>query len=162
MAVTTMESISSLISKLANSPEGTLRDLQFTPGDEFRWNHTDRTITYDTDDPHAPLFLLHEYSHAKLGHATYNRDVELVTMERDAWHQTRQLAPLYDVEVDDDIIEDSLDTYRDWLHARSACPKCESTGIQTGARQYTCLACRHLWRVNEARQCALRRYDDTK
>ena len=60
--------------------------------------------------------------------------------------------------VVEDFIEEHLDTYRDWLHARSSCPDCTATGYQTDASTYACPACSHTWRVNEARICQLRRY----
>jgi DnaJ-class molecular chaperone len=51
-----------------------------------------------------------------------------------------------------------MNSYRDWLHARSTCPVCQATGMETKKSIYTCPACRHQWRVNEARICSLRRY----
>lgn len=161
MVATTMESITSLINTLQNNRGDDLSRLRFEESDGFSWNHGTATITYNPADTHAELYLLHEYAHAELAHATFSRDVELITMERDAWHRTRQLAADYDIPVDDTLVEEALDTYRDWLHARSTCPNCQSTGIQTGDRNYTCLACRHKWRVNEARTCALRRYSSS-
>lgn len=80
-------------------------------------------------------------------------------MERDAWQYAKDtLGQTYDQAILDDTVEDALDSYRDWLHARSTCPACQATGIQTKKEEYKCLACRTKWRVNEARICALRRY----
>jgi hypothetical protein len=70
----------------------------------------------------------------------------------------RTLAPRYRVAYDDNLIEDALDTYREWLHARSLCPTCGLTGLQTKTSTYVCMNCRCSWRPNDARQCALRRY----
>lgn len=80
-------------------------------------------------------------------------------MERDAWNRAKtQLGPQYAVDIKDSAIEQALDSYRDWLHARSTCPNCTATGFQTKKQHYSCLACGEKWRVNEARLCGLKRY----
>ena len=130
----------------------------FAAGNEFRWSPSDKTIFYDpsSDDDAS---LLHEVAHAILAHAQYSKDIELIEMERDAWeHAKTVLSPIYAITIDEDIVQESLDTYRDWLHARSTCPNCKATGIQTKKSQYKCITCSTQWRVNEARVCALRRY----
>jgi hypothetical protein len=102
--------------------------------------------------------LIHELSHAILGHKAYKRDVELIEMECKAWDYARLvLAKKYDVTIHSDDIDEALDTYRDWLHARSTCPSCIATGIETDKHQYKCIVCGALWQVNEARICMLRR-----
>lgn len=115
-------------------------------------------VFYDqTAVDHASL--LHELAHAILDHKTYARDIELIELERDAWtHAQATLAPTYNIAIGTNQIEDALDTYRDWLHARSTCPNCQATGVQTERNAYKCLACLSKWRVNDARICALRRY----
>lgn len=130
--------------------------FQFQPDETFRWSPPLRTIFYKESDDAASL--LHELAHALLGHSTYVKDIGLIEMERDAWEHTRTLALKYAVEIPEDTIEDALDTYREWLHARSKCPNCNATGVQTRKNAYKCLACETLWRVNDARICALRRY----
>ena len=80
-------------------------------------------------------------------------------MERQAWDKAIDLADTYDAHIDDSIIETTLDSYRDWLHARSTCPTCSATGLQVKNRTYNCPVCHGQWRVNEARICALRRYN---
>lgn len=125
----------------------------------FSWSSSTRTIT------HAPLvkvtdiwLLLHEIAHAELDHTDYSFDVELVRIEAEAWqHAQTVLAPRYSLVVDAEFIEDALDTYRQWLHSRSLCPKCDHTGIQQNKNTYSCINCRYFWRVNDARLCALRR-----
>ncbi len=134
-------------------------EFTFVEHDEFRWMPSQKTIEYSLDDPHASERLLHEIAHAKLGHTSYGRDVELITLERDAWHYAKTvLAPMFTMTISADSIEDDLDTYRDWLHARSTCPACQATGLQTGAATYTCVACHTKWDVNTATHCGLRRY----
>lgn len=131
-------------------------EFTFTPSDDNRWQSHTKTIFYTSDDP---AVILHELAHAILGHDAYSRDLDLIAIERDAWSYAKNhLAPRYDITITEEAIDVSLDSYRDWLHARSTCPSCSATGIQTGVDIYKCLACRASWRVNEARLCALRRY----
>ncbi len=158
-----MAKISWLISKLSsNYPPTGDTPLTFVVAESFGWNAPKRTIAYAPDAPDAPAFLLHELGHALLNHDHYQDDIHLLGMERAAWDKASELAPQYETTISDDIVEDALDTYRDWLHARSLCPHCNATGVQTATRQYRCLACNHTWHVNEARTCALRRYDTKK
>lgn len=129
--------------------------LTFTEGEHFLWSPDTQTIKYR---PSAePGLLLHELAHALLGHHSYERDIQLLAMERSAWEEAQRLAVTYGVSIPSQITEDHLDTYRDWLHARSTCPTCTATGYQTGAKTYSCPACSQEWRVNEARLCGLRR-----
>jgi hypothetical protein len=153
-----MPSIALFLSNLGlDHPEYT-----FVPGDHFRWSPDSLEITYDPSDKHVKEHILHELAHALLGHSDYDRDIQLIAIERDAWHYAKEkLSPQYKIVITDDVIQDSLDTYRDWLHARSTCPNCQATGMQDKKYQYRCLACRNRWRVNDARICGLRRYSLT-
>jgi hypothetical protein len=155
MDVIIMLSTISLIKKLkVDYPQ-----FSFIKGASFSWSHSESTIYYaDTDDDLAYLF--HELSHALLGHTSYDRDIQLMAMEREAWDYTIKLAPKYDVAISNDMVQSTLDTYRDWLHKRSTCPKCTANGLQTAKRTYKCLACGHIWYVNDAKTCALRRYSN--
>jgi Zn finger protein HypA/HybF involved in hydrogenase expression len=146
--------MSSLIYKL----KSTHTDIHFHEDEEFLWSPTTRTIFYNKSLAHAPLLLLHELSHALLDHREYKRDIELVAMETAAWEKVKIIADGYNVRVYETVIQDHLDTYREWLHARSSCPHCSANGYQTEKSIYTCPACSHVWKVNEARICALRRY----
>lgn len=138
-------------------------NLIFQEGDEFRWSPKEKIITYTLTDESPAEHLLHEISHAELKHSTYSRDIELIAMERDAWGHARiVLGPQLGIDITSDIVENDLDTYRDWLHARSTCPSCTATGIQTDEKIYVCVACRATWRVNRAIGCALRRYTTKK
>lgn len=130
--------------------------LQFEPAETFAWSPDQQTITY-ADEPRTDLLLLHELSHALLGHKDYSLDIELLRLESAAWDYAKGLANQYNVPLDDDLIEDNLDSYRDWLHARSACPNCQQIGIQNQKNTYSCLNCRYSWGVNDAKQCQLRR-----
>lgn len=161
MDATTTHSTSWLIKKLSAA----YPTISFQSSDHFAWSPSSRTVLYDLSDKNAPFLLLHELAHALLGHRTYTRDIELVAMESAAWETAAhllatdpELLPGALLRPTDAIVQDHLDTYRDWLHARSTCPKCSATGYQTASRRYACPACAHQWRVNEARVCALRRY----
>jgi ssDNA-binding Zn-finger/Zn-ribbon topoisomerase 1 len=131
--------------------------FHFQKANRFLWSPSEHTVYYTSADSDY-AFLLHELSHGLLGHAEYKRDVELIAMERAAWDKAVELAPNYSLTFSENLVENTLDSYRDWLHARSTCPNCKATGLQVKQREYTCPACRHNWRVNEARVCALRRF----
>jgi predicted RNA-binding Zn-ribbon protein involved in translation (DUF1610 family) len=149
-----MPSTATLLSSLkSNYPQ-----FSFKKGDNFLWSSSDNTIYYDNITENRSIFLLHELSHALLGHASYTSDIQLITMERQAWDYTIKLAPKFNITISNDIVQSNLDSYRDWLHTRSTCPACQATGLQTKEYTYKCPACGHKWQVNEARTCALRRY----
>ncbi len=134
-------------------------ELTFVADDDFKWSPQTKTVFFAANDAHFPARLLHEVAHAALEHSDYSRDIELIAIERDAWHYTQTvLAPKYQVTLTDDEVQDDMDTYRDWLHARSTCPTCSATGLQTDKKTYRCVACHQTWDVNEALVCNLRRY----
>ncbi len=150
-----MPPIRQLISQLRND----FPDITFVPGGLFRWSKATGQITYNEQDADSAFFLLHELAHAQLTHANFRFDIELITQEREAWDYVRShLAPRYNLSVNEQLIEEALDTYRNWLHERSTCPQCNDTGLQTKTSTYVCLNCRCSWRPNDARQHALRRY----
>lgn len=133
--------------------------ITFTAGESFEWKPSKSEIIYDPDDPLHDSRLLHEIGHAQLKHSSYDRDIDLIAMERDAWQAARmELSPQLGVDIPGEIIHHDMDTYRDWLHERSTCPHCASNGIQIKKQEYKCVTCLGTWRVNEARSCALRRY----
>lgn len=151
-----------LTRKLLNLVATQYPHLTFTAGDHFAWQPEESTIVYSLDDPSFGARLLHEIGHSVLNHKGYSRDISLIGMERDAWHVARsELAPLFEVAITNDQVEDDMDTYRDWLHSRSTCPACSANGIQKTRTSYSCIACDTFWNVNEARKCALRRYQTT-
>lgn len=134
-------------------------EISFQSGERFEWQPGATTIMYDLDDPAFNAHLLHELGHALLDHDNYERDIDLIAMERDAWQMARlELATRFGIEISGDIIHNDMDTYRNWLHERSTCPHCGSSGIQIRKHEYKCVTCLKTWRVNEARTCSLRRY----
>jgi hypothetical protein len=151
-----MAKISSLVAKLQKD----FPNLHFEQGEDFYWSPAHSTIHFaPIRTPEEELTLLHEVAHALLGHSHFDRDLDLIRIEREAWDHVRDtLGPRYGINASEDDIEDMLDTYREWLHARSTCPQCRLTGIQTDSAKYHCVGCGHDWRVNDARRCGLRRY----
>lgn len=138
-------------------------DIIFEKSNAFSWSPNTRTIFYKNPLQQQDNFaqLLHEIAHAKLQHESYQRDITLIDMERLAWeYAVETLAPAYNLplQMNDDIVQDSLDSYRNWLHSRSICPNCGAVGMEIAKHRYRCLQCLSEWRVNEARSCKLRRY----
>ena len=120
--------------------EADFPELKFRQGKKFAFRPP-RTIVLGPAEPLAELLLLHEVSHAVLGHKTFRMDVERLKMEVAAWEKARELAAKYGIEVDEDLIQGELDTYRDWLHQKSRCPKCGLTRFQTPDARYYCPRC---------------------
>lgn len=135
-------------------------DISFEMGDVCRWAPNTSTVYYSELKSNEDLFrLLHELGHGVSDHLSFDQDIELLAMERQAWEQAARIAKKYEYTITDDHIETALDTYRDWLHARSRCPKCPGAGVQDKATSYyVCVLCLARWRANDARQCGLRRY----
>ncbi|MCL2451990.1 hypothetical protein FWD20_03980 [Candidatus Saccharibacteria bacterium] len=142
------------IERLLTRLVGDFSEFKFEPSEVARWSPTARIVFY-TDEAAK---LLHELGHALLDHADFAQDVELLHLERDAWEKARELAPRYGVKISDEVIEIALDDYREWLHARSLCPKCGQTGIQKREDLiYYCINCDARWTANDARTCGLKR-----
>ena len=100
-----------------------------------------KTIILGPDEPYYELLSLHELSHAILKHRDYNLDVERLKMENAAWDKAKELANHYRIKIDEDLIQDQLDTYRNWLHQKSRCPSCGLTRFQTPDGEYHCPHC---------------------
>ena len=115
-------------------------NLRFISGKKFMFRPP-RTIVLGPKEPFAELLALHEVSHAICGHTDFKTDVERLKMEVEAWEKARELASLYGIEVNDDVIRQELDTYRDWLHQKSRCPQCGLTRYQTPDGLYHCPSC---------------------
>jgi hypothetical protein len=127
--------------------------FKFQPGIEDHWSAKTGIITYNPDRPmiQRRFSVLHELSHAILGHTSYNSDFELLKLESEAWQLAAKIGHKYHVEIDDQHIQGCLDTYRDWLYWRSACPKCGTHVMQKDAASYHCYNCRTTWRVSSGR-----------
>ena len=118
-------------------------DFRFREGKKFTFRPP-RTIILGPDEPFFELLILHEVSHAICKHENFRMDVERLKMENEAWEKARELARHYDIEINEDLIQEELDTYRDWLHQKSRCPVCGLTRFQTPDSRYHCPRCENL------------------
>ena len=114
--------------------------LEFREGSKFAFRPP-KTIVLGPPEPFSELLTLHEVSHAVLKHKDFRMDVERLKMEVAAWEKAKELAKHYGVDVDEDVIQGELDTYRDWLHKKSRCPGCGLTRFQTTDGEYHCPRC---------------------
>lgn len=117
-------------------------DIRFIYGKRFSFRPP-RTVVIakDCDSGSGPLLLLHELGHALSHHYTFKTEVERLKIEVEAWEKARELAPLYKITIDDELIEGELDSYRDFLHQKSRCPLCGLTRFQTPDGVFHCPKC---------------------
>jgi len=130
--------------------------LTFTAGSSFCWSPTAKQVFYrqKANKVTGRWSLLHETGHALLEHANYTHDFELIGLEVAAWEKAKDLADRYDIAIDEDHIQNCLDSYRDWLHRRAICPSCDTRSIQLDDRaEYQCFNCRASWSVTPSRFC---------
>lgn len=138
------------ISKLSIALPG----VKFIKSDSFHWSPKNQTISYiDLSEEQNVWALLHEAAHAVLEHMSYQSDFELLKLEVSAWDQAKKLGEDLGHKVDEEHIQDCLDTYRDWLHQRSTCPSCSSVCLQASPNQYRCHNCYTVWNVSNSRFC---------
>lgn len=98
--------------------------------------------------------LLHETGHALLAHKSYKTDIELLKMEIAAWEKAHELGIQFAIKIDENHVQDCLDTYRDWLHARALCPSCGTRCLQhSSGHEYRCHNCHTSWKVTPSRFC---------
>lgn len=141
---------SDLIRELATILPG----LTFIQDSAFLWSPQNHAIHYPdhgVDKPEGQARLIHEFGHAVLGHKAYDSDFRLLRMEVEAWEQAKLISQRLGIVLNQDFIEDCLDTYRDWVHRRSTCPRCTSVCFQKNVDLYTCHNCSNTWRVTSAR-----------
>jgi hypothetical protein len=137
-------------------------ELKFKAGKQFCWSPQNQEISYKrlSDEP-SRWSLLHETGHALLNHLAYHADFELIRLEVAAWDRARLLAQELHIAIDENHIQDCLDTYRDWLYKRSICPSCNTKCLQQqDYGHYRCFNCHATWRVTPSRFC--RSYRSTK
>ena len=119
------------------------KDFRFLEGRKFAFRPP-KTIILGPPEPYSELLALHEVSHAILGHKDFKTDVSRLRMESEAWEKAKELAFKYKIEAEEDVIQEQLDTYRDWLHKKSRCPKCGLTRFQSADGIYHCPRCEKL------------------
>lgn len=133
-----------------------LPDVTFQQGNAFYWSPSKLLITYKASAMKTSAgqwALLHEASHAILKHTNYSSDLGLLKLEVDAWHNAKKLASELEIDIDENHIQDCLDTYRDWLYRRSTCPSCGVVCIQNSPSSYRCHNCYTTWTVSASRFC---------
>ena len=124
------------------------------------WSPKKQVIYYDElaiGSREGIMALLHEIGHAKLGHQTFEMDIELITMETQAWEEAKSLANKLGVELDENHIQNCLEGYRIWIYKRSRCPSCSNTSLQESSRSYRCFNCGASWQVAQNRTLQPRR-----
>src|SRR4051794_24038476 len=86
--------------------------LRFKAGEQFCWSPETGEIIYKavSQGERAIWSLLHETGHALLDHTAYKADFELIQLEVAAWERARELATDLDITIDEDHIQDCLDT----------------------------------------------------
>lgn len=153
MAVTSLSKNS--WTKFLNIIKSDYPDISFTEAEANSFSARDNTIYYcrKADFITEASSLLHELGHLIKGHRTYQTDMELLVMESEAWQTAEDLAKNYNLKINNDYMQDCLDSYRDWLHKRSTCPKCHQNGIQTNKNNYLCINCQQKWQVSDSRFC---------
>ncbi|HVW23711.1 MAG TPA: hypothetical protein VHB51_04495 [Candidatus Saccharimonadales bacterium] len=130
--------------------------LKFVAGEQFCWSPEAGEVVYRSGarGQQATWSLLHEVGHALSEHKNYSSDFQLLQLEMAAWQRARELASELKIAIDEDHIQDCLDSYRDWLHKRSLCPQCGTTCLQhADSNHYSCFNCHTVWRVSSSRFC---------
>jgi NADH pyrophosphatase NudC (nudix superfamily) len=141
---------------LLKSLQTTYPAVTFTSGDKFLWSPETDEVFYKHEGGRArdKWALLHETGHALLKHKSYHSDIELLKMEMEAWGKARELAQTFDIVIDEEHVQDCLDTYRDWLHARAICPTCTTRCLQQdNGYAFRCHNCHTSWNVTPSRFC---------
>lgn len=121
----------------------------FNEGKQEHWSPKTKTIVFNLSRP--CYGVLHELAHALLKHSTYQSDFELLKLEAEAWELAAKIGQKYNISIDEDYIQNCLDTYRDWLHRRSACPSCGTHVLQKDPSSYHCFNCSATWRVSSGK-----------
>ncbi len=154
MVVTSLQR--SVMDALVSKLKYIIPDINFMIASSFSWSPATKTISYPSkveDVTVGSWSLIHETGHAVLRHTSYQTDVELLLMEVAAWQEARKIAKKIDIVIDEDHIQNCLDTYRDWLHQRSTCPTCGVVSLQHTDGGYKCHNCSRTWRVTTSRFC---------
>ena len=128
--------------------------FDYLPGNRFAYDARLDIINYVADELKnnaGRLALLHETSHALLGHFHFSTDIELFFMEVAAWHKTAELAPKFKVALNKRYIKNCLNSYDQWLTERATCPYCQNFCLPQSAHHYRCFGCETEWDVTTDR-----------
>lgn len=143
-------------STLLNRCKKQVPAIKFVEASTFYWSPKTRTIYMNKaalGNEEGQWALLHEVAHASLSHQSYSSDASLLMLEVEAWQTAQAMGRELDVQISEDHIQDCLNTYRDWLYARSTCPRCMLNSLQTDDITYVCLNCSTRWSVSQSRFC---------
>ena len=115
--------------------------LKFVTGRKFAFRPPKTVVLPEDTSDCNPLLVLHEIGHALIGIFDFSTEIDRLKIEVMAWEKARELCSRYKVEVDEDLIQGELDSYRDWLHQKSRCPECGLTRFQTPDGVFHCPKC---------------------
>ena len=143
--------------------KSTYPDLHFSYAKRFKYRYPNHIyIERPASGPEKPqkdpenppispanfaLQTLHELGHALCKHKDYTESVSRLKIEREAWETAKTVyknlpnSLKNDIKWDENYVEDSLDTYRDWLHTKTKCKTCGLTRYQTPDGHYHCPYC---------------------
>jgi len=141
---------------IINQVNSSIPGIKLIAGDSFSWSPAHQAITYNEsklNEPEGVWALLHEIAHAQKQHSSYSSDLELLKIEVEAWDLAKIIGKNLNVLIDDDHIQNCLDTYRDWLHRRSSCPNCKIVCLQVTSTKYNCHNCLTSWTVTTSKFC---------
>ncbi|MBQ6355310.1 hypothetical protein IJJ18_02745 [Candidatus Saccharibacteria bacterium] len=137
---------------LLNYLETAYPNFRFKVGNRFKFCYPNQISLENPENSAIPpaffaLQTLHELGHALCKHKDYNTDVSRLKIERAAWEAAKTAYEKLPDDLrntfkwDKDYVEDSLDTYRDWLHKKSTCKTCGLTCYQTPDGKWHCPRC---------------------
>ena len=141
---------------IVNQLQRQLKGIKFVNSGNFYWSPKTKTIHYNSAvlETEAGVWaLIHEAAHAKLDHQSYMTDMGLLGLEVTAWQAAEDVATELGLSIDSDHVQECLNTYRDWLYARSTCPTCELNSLQIEETVYLCVNCMTRWSVSQSRFC---------
>ena len=121
---------------------GNFPEVRFKAGNKFSFRPP-KTVFFDKncDENFSSLLLLHELGHFLCGKFEFKTEIERLKIEVLAWEKAKKLAPLYGILIDEELIENELNSYRNWLHQKSRCPSCGLTRFQTLDGVFYCPKC---------------------
>ena len=110
-------------------------DFRFISGRRFSFRPPKTIVIGPDEGETTPFLIFHELGHALSKKYRYDLSIERLKIESLAWQEAKKayqaclssgkypnLPPW-----DEGFAEDQLDTYRDWLHAKSKCKTCGLT-----------------------------------
>ncbi len=138
--------------RLLNRIKSDYPNITFSEGEDFSWNHSKSSISYNKKSKHATTDLLHELGHIELDHISYSSDLSLLKKELEAWEIAKNIAKKFNISISENYINECIESYRLWIHKRSLCSKCFQNGLEISEKKYKCINCDHRWQVSSAQE----------